>query len=261
MQNGLAKGIGISNGVNAATSPIAVSSTAGLQSPTLGTGAATEWPTGGANNANNANGNSNSAAGLGSPKDAWMCRMPKPGSTVPDRHGWELVRLVEQNSLMALMLGFMGALGRDRLRRVEAIRRTMEEEARLEEEAAAEEDYDEDYDEDDYREEDDDEYEEEDVYYDDQVENTEMMRPGPENSALPRTIAFNVEHVVDSTPGTEDEAREVALTKVAVIAVQGALETKEQEDKDDDDNDDDVVLSAISGHMRKVKGKEIWWAQ
>ncbi|KAF9181540.1 hypothetical protein BGZ51_005378 [Haplosporangium sp. Z 767] len=100
----------------------AATSTTVLQSPTLGSGADAEWTTATVH----VNGASTS------PKDTWMCKMPKLGTIIPDRHGWELVRLVEQNSLMALVLGFMGALGRDRLRRMEAVRKAMEEEeARL----------------------------------------------------------------------------------------------------------------------------------
>ncbi|KAG0249353.1 hypothetical protein BG011_009385 [Mortierella polycephala] len=99
-----------------------VTSATVLQSPTLGSGANAEWTTATVH----VNGFSTS------PKDTWMCKMPKLGTIIPDRHGWELVRLVEQNSLMALVLGFMGALGRDRLRRMEAVRKAMEEEeARL----------------------------------------------------------------------------------------------------------------------------------
>jgi hypothetical protein len=96
----------------------------GHGSPTLGTGAGVGIP-GGPVSGGASGGEWSSAHML---KDAWMCKMPRPGSAIPDRHGWELVRLVEQNSLMALMLGFMGALGRDRLRRMEAVRRAMEEE-------------------------------------------------------------------------------------------------------------------------------------
>lgn len=125
----------------------------GLASPTLGTGAGVGIPGGPVSGGGNG-GEWSSAHML---KDAWMCKMPRPGSAIPDRHGWELVRLVEQNSLMALMLGFMGALGRDRLRRMEAVRRAMEEEDGFE---SGEED------EGDYEEEDEDEGYEEDEYED-----------------------------------------------------------------------------------------------
>ncbi|KAF9140221.1 hypothetical protein BG015_001748 [Linnemannia schmuckeri] len=131
----------------------------GHASPTLGTGAGVGIPGGplssGVNGAEWSSGHML--------KDAWMCKMPRPGSAIPDRHGWELVRLVEQNSLMALMLGFMGALGRDRLRRMEAVRRAMEEEARQAEEDGFE---DEEEEEEEYEDEDEDEGYEEDEYED-----------------------------------------------------------------------------------------------
>ncbi|KAG0315949.1 hypothetical protein BGZ99_007152 [Dissophora globulifera] len=119
-------GLGVTS-PRSAVSPNAASLTAvavaGHPSPTLGSvGASTDWAN------NNSGGGAANNVSLLSPNDHWMCKMPKPGCPVPDRHGWELVRLVEQNSLMALMLGFMGALGRDRLRRMEAMRRSMEEE-------------------------------------------------------------------------------------------------------------------------------------
>ncbi|KAF9972821.1 hypothetical protein BGZ73_003988 [Actinomortierella ambigua] len=72
-------------------------------------------------------------------KDSWMCKMPKPGERVPDRLGWELVKLVEQNSLLPYVLGFMGALSRDRQRRIDAALS-----ARQEAEAEDEDDEDED---------------------------------------------------------------------------------------------------------------------
>ncbi|KAG0057127.1 hypothetical protein BGZ83_001561 [Gryganskiella cystojenkinii] len=113
----------------------------GHPSPTLGNGAGApispaDWPT-------------TAPAHPTVVKDAWMCKMPKPGSAIPDRHGWELVKLVEQNSLMALMLGFMGALGRDRLRRIEAMRRAREDESRDTYEGE-DEDEDDDHDEEEY---------------------------------------------------------------------------------------------------------------
>lgn len=74
------------------------------------------------NNANNANATVVSAGSI-SPKDSWMCRMPKAGTEAPIRGGHDLVKLVEQNSLMALLLGFMGAIGRDRMRRIEETRK------------------------------------------------------------------------------------------------------------------------------------------
>ncbi|KAF9412102.1 hypothetical protein BGZ94_001143 [Podila epigama] len=92
----------------------------GHSSPTLGTGVMIEW--------SNA---SNTATTRAQQRDAWMCKMPKAGSAIPDRDGWEVVKLVEQNSLMALMLGFMGALGRDRIRRMEAKRQADENEAKM----------------------------------------------------------------------------------------------------------------------------------
>ncbi|KAF9919155.1 hypothetical protein BX616_000843 [Lobosporangium transversale] len=101
-----------SGGSNTAT----VTINAGTSSPSLGAGMSTDW----------AGVHSNSISN--SPNDTWMCKMPKPGSVIPDRYGWELVHLVEQNSLMALVLGFMGALGRDRLRRIEELRKKMEKE-------------------------------------------------------------------------------------------------------------------------------------
>ncbi|KAF9165825.1 hypothetical protein DFQ26_009270 [Actinomortierella ambigua] len=74
-------------------------------------------------------------------KDAWMCKMPKPGERVPDRLGWELVKLVEQNSLLPYVLGFMGALSRDRQQRIDAALS-----ARQGEDAEVEEDDDVDHD-------------------------------------------------------------------------------------------------------------------
>ncbi|KAF9114817.1 hypothetical protein BGX27_009765 [Mortierella sp. AM989] len=220
-----------------------VAAATGHPSPTLGTGASTEWP-------------SSHNGGYTSPKDTWMCKMPKPGSIVPDRYGWELVRLVEQNSLMALMLGFMGALGRDRLRRMEAVRRSMEEYALLEEEDEEEE---EDYDDYDLDEELDEELEDDDYEYDEEY--IEHHMEGEENSAerrvpfigiaVPQSIEINIEHVPDSSnrgtkqqPGGDDESN------LAVVDIM-------QEEY----GSQDEVLSSVSGKVRKVKGKEIWWTQ
>ncbi|KAF9579695.1 hypothetical protein BGW38_003943, partial [Lunasporangiospora selenospora] len=81
----------------------------------------------------------------GAVADSWMCRMPRPGTSIPDRRGLEIIKLVEQNSLLSLMLGFMGALSRDRLER---IRQSLAED---------EEEYDDDDDDDDDDEEEEDE--------------------------------------------------------------------------------------------------------
>ncbi|KAF9203103.1 hypothetical protein BGZ49_006777 [Haplosporangium sp. Z 27] len=201
----------------------------GHGSPTLGTGASTEWP--------NAHTN-----GSTSPNDSWLCKMPRAGSTVPDRYGWELVRLVEQNSLMALLLGFMGALGRDRLRRMEAVRRSMEEDALLEADGDDNEDYDE-YEYDDELEGLEEEDEEEYDYDDDEVEveGGEQRVPFIRRS-VPGMVEINVEEYVPDS-NNEEEAR------------------RADREVDTGFESEDGVVSAVSGKVRKVKGKEIWWTQ
>ncbi|KAI1296942.1 hypothetical protein EDD11_007322 [Mortierella claussenii] len=223
---------------------------AGHPSPTLGTGAASDWAIGGVH----------TTGVSGPPRDAWMCRMPKPGSAVPDRHGWELVRLVEQNSLMALMLGFMGALGRDRLRRMEEMRRRMQEEEEEEEEEEQEEEDEEG------RGEEEDEEEEANYEYDDQEEeefeevyhiqhrvgdhsqtkdDSESERPL--SGVVPQTIEILVEHV-----SLEGDDSSTALPLVGDGEDGAAAAGSESEEG---------VVSTISGRVRKVKGKEIWWTQ
>ncbi|KAH7028510.1 hypothetical protein BKA57DRAFT_479517 [Linnemannia elongata] len=321
----------------------------GHASPTLGTGAGVGIPggpvSGGANSAE-----WTSAHML---KDAWMCKMPRPGTAIPDRHGWELVRLVEQNSLMALMLGFMGALGRDRLRRMEAVRRAMEEEARQAGEDGFEE---EEEGEEVYGYEDEDEGYEEDVYedglYEDVIEEgaeaegeeddddgsrsestasnhnnslngyasgvgrgRRVRRPGPNFSRLPQPPRRRRSVVVGAEPALERIAttssnhnapssafisasagsafgRIVTGGETSVIGAAGTgigaasggsatadadrerverMEKLEEGDEQEESRDsereaesedsEDGVVSAVSGKVRKVKGKEIWWTQ
>ncbi|KAF9538097.1 hypothetical protein EC957_007240 [Mortierella hygrophila] len=303
-----------------AVSPMVLPPT-GHASPTLGTGAAVGIPggpvSGGANEWTSAN----------MLKDAWMCKMPRPGSAIPDRHGWELVRLVEQNSLMALMLGFMGALGRDRLRRVEAVRRAMEEEARQAEEDGFEEEEEEE--EDEYGDEDEDEGFEEDVYedglYEDVIEegaeaegeeedddgsrsestasnNNNSLngydsgggrgrrrRPGPNFSRLPQPPRRRRSVIVGAEPAIERIATTAsnhnaassnsAFGRIATVGAAAAdadrervermekLEEGDEEESRDDEREalsedsEDGVVSAVSGKVRQVKGKEIWWTQ
>ncbi|KAF9095988.1 hypothetical protein BGX29_008783 [Mortierella sp. GBA35] len=254
-------GLGLS-GKTVAGSPLTAVSPKGLPptghaSPTLGTGAGVGIPVGQvAGGANSAEWSSVHAL-----KDAWMCKMPKPGSAIPDRHGWELVRLVEQNSLMALMLGFMGALGRDRLRRMEAMRRAMEEEARqAEEEEDEEEDDDEyEYDDEEYEGEEYEEYEEgsyEDVIdegaeaEDDEGESTasnsnnnndnssgyravvESNRPGPNISLLPQRPRSVTEPAADT----------IATAPAASDAIPIATDT----DTDTDTDTNTVVIGAAT---------------
>ncbi|KAF9906579.1 hypothetical protein EC991_000454 [Linnemannia zychae] len=297
-----------------AVSPMALPST-GHASPTLGTGAGVGIPGGPVSGG--ANGTEWSSAHM--LKDAWMCKMPKPGSAIPDRHGWELVRLVEQNSLMALMLGFMGALGRDRLRRMEAVRRAMEEEARQYEEEGDEfeegEEY-EDYDEDEGYE---DEFEDglyEDVTEDEGAEEAEggngsrrrsestasshngygsggLRRPGPNFSRLPQPPRRRRSVIVGV--GTEPAAvgiatfpnnnnsiatgGEAVATDTIVIGAAGGesgstntsnnskerVDRMEKLDEGDEheaeESEEEGVVSTVSGKVRKVKGKEIWWTQ
>lgn len=321
----------------------------GHASPTLGTGAGVGIPggpvSGGANSAE-----WTSAHML---KDAWMCKMPRPGTAIPDRHGWELVRLVEQNSLMALMLGFMGALGRDRLRRMEAVRRAMEEEARQAGEDGFEE---EEEGEEVYGDEDEDEGYEEDVcedgLYEDVIEEGaeaegeeddddgsrsestasnhnnslngyasgggrggRVRRPGPNFSRLPQPPRRRRSVVVGAEPALERIAttssnhnapssafisasagsafgRIVTGGETSVIGAAGTgiraasggsaaadadrerverMERLEEGDEQEESRDsereaqsedsEDGVVSAVSGKVRKVKGKEIWWTQ
>ncbi|KAF9288579.1 hypothetical protein BGZ68_010957 [Mortierella alpina] len=223
-------------------SAIAASVVNGLQSPTLGVGAAasTEWPV------SSGHGGNTSAA---SPKDTWMCKMPKPGSVIPDRHGWELVRLVEQNSLMALMLGFMGALGRDRLRRMDAIRKSLqEEETEAEARQAAVTGYDDQEEErSDYDSDEDNVGEEvEELHY---REHTEGEEEEEEELDTQRTINVPIVQVLCATepqqpeegvPTTEhSEAERIPLNDSPKLP--------------QDMEDDEEVVSAISGRVRMVK--------
>ncbi|KAG0342360.1 hypothetical protein BG000_005163 [Podila horticola] len=188
-------------------------------------------------------------------KEAWMCKMPKTGSAIPDRHGWELVKLVEQNSLMALMLGFMGALGRDRLRR-EA--RKQEDEARGGYEEGCEDDAD--------------------VY--DEVFNDEVFNDEEEYEE------FETEYVLETHPGRSlslpilevtaptlhDRTLEQDLNGTVADPFQERLEDRRHNseglpnrlssDVPLEDTEDGIV-AAVSGRVevRKVQGKEIWWAQ
>ncbi|KAF9569933.1 hypothetical protein EC968_002411 [Mortierella alpina] len=220
-------------------SAIAASAVNGLQSPTLGVGAAasTEWPV------SSGHGNSTIAA---SPKDTWMCKMPKPGSVIPDRHGWELVRLVEQNSLMALMLGFMGALGRDRLRRMEAARKSMQEEEEAEAEArrAALEDYGE------HGEhqsgynsfEDNDDEETRGIFYEDNIEGDE------EGRADKRTIAVPIVQILCEAEPQQSEEGVPTADQLEVERTPSSGSPKSQNIEEDEE-----VVSAISERVRMVK--------
>ncbi|KAF9433858.1 hypothetical protein BGZ76_008885 [Entomortierella beljakovae] len=280
----------------------------GHSSPTLGVGANTEWAT----NTSNSNG----GGGATSPKDTWMCKMPRPGMIVPDRLGWELIRLVEQNSLMALMLGFMGALGRDRLRRLEAARRTMEEEedyydedddeygddeyeAMMEED---EEEYYEEYDELDEVLEDEDEYEYEVEYMKQRMERPDSREIGDNEmeQRVPffprpvlhqkqqqqhplqhefRPIEINVEYVPDTTTNTGStgsdadmdqsgggsESRggesETDRSRLGGEEVDTDYPRSSTENVEQEYDSEDGIVSAVSGKVRTVKGKEIWWTQ
>ncbi|KAF9131696.1 hypothetical protein BGW39_001449 [Mortierella sp. 14UC] len=306
-------------------SPMVLPST-GHASPTLGT-AGVGIPGGPVSGG--ANGAEWSSAHM--LKDAWMCKMPKPGSAIPDRHGWELVRLVEQNSLMALMLGFMGALGRDRLRRMEAVKRAMEEEARQYEEE------DDEFEGEEYEDDDEDEgYEEdgfEDGLYEDVIEEDEgaeaaegrngsrrrsestassnngygaggSRRPGPNFSRLPQpprrrrsvVVGIGAEPAavrIAAFPNNNNTATSgggIATDTVVIGAAGGGAEShnnnncsKERVDKmeklvegdeheteeasntrgeaQSDESEEEGVVSTVSGKVRKVKGKEIWWTQ
>ncbi|KAG0275891.1 hypothetical protein BGZ95_008250 [Linnemannia exigua] len=255
-----------------AVSPMVLPST-GHASPTLGTGAGVGIPggpvSGGANGAE--------WSSVHMLKDAWMCKMPKPGSAVPDRHGWELVRLVEQNSLMALMLGFMGALGRDRLRRMEAVRKAMEEEEYdSEEEEYEEDDEDEGYEEDEF----------EDGLYDIiQEEGADPPRRRrsvivgvASEPTMDRIVSFPnnnaatgvaTDTVVIGAAGEGAESSNNGPNKERVERMERLVEGDEHEIEEtcntnegaQSDESDEGVVSAVSGRVRKVKGKEIWWTQ
>ncbi|KAF9927418.1 hypothetical protein BGZ67_007527 [Mortierella alpina] len=223
-------------------SAIAASVVNGLQSPTLGVGAAasTEWPV------SSGHGGNTSAA---SPKDTWMCKMPKPGSVIPDRHGWELVRLVEQNSLMALMLGFMGALGRDRLRRMEAVRKSMqEEEEEAEARRAAVEEYGEqeegrsDFDYDEYNVGEESE-ESEDICSRDHMEGQE------EDLCHKSTIIVPIVQVLCASE--PQQAEKGVRTRDHLEVEQTPLNESPRLPQDMDE--DEEVVSAISGRVRMVK--------
>ncbi|KAF9356392.1 hypothetical protein BGX26_005337 [Mortierella sp. AD094] len=224
---------------------VMVAAAAGHASPTLGAGTSTEWP-------------SSHNGGSTSPNDTWLCKMPKPGSIVPDRYGWELVRLVEQNSLMALMLGFMGALGRDRLRRMEAVRRSMEEDALLEEEDEEYEDYELE------GELEDEEYEYEEEYFE-LLEGDDVGLNGDERRVpfierpAPQVIEINVEYVPDAshtgTTGSDAEIEQEAGH------IEGNSHDADADSAEQGYDSEDGVLSSVVGRVRKVKGKEIWWTQ
>ncbi|KAF9951363.1 hypothetical protein BGZ72_007114 [Mortierella alpina] len=226
-------------------SAIAASVVNGLQSPTLGVGAAasTEWPISSGHGAN---------ASVTSPKDTWMCKMPKPGSVIPDRHGWELVRLVEQNSLMALMLGFMGALGRDRLRRMEAVRKSMQEEEEAEAEArrVAVEEYGD-------REEGRSDYDSDEDYDGDEVFYQEHMEEEGEATDHQRNIAVPIVQVMCVTEPQPVEEGEETTDHLEIERTSLNDSSVQPQDLEDDAE----VVSAISGRIRMVKGKEIWWSQ
>ncbi|KAF9935407.1 hypothetical protein FBU30_000005 [Linnemannia zychae] len=281
------EGLGITN-KTVVSSPLSAVGPKGLPStghasPTLGSGAGVGIP-GGPVSAGAGNSEWSSAHMF---KDAWMCKMPKPGSAIPDRHGWELVRLVEQNSLMALMLGFMGALGRDRLRRIEAMRRAMEEEYEEDEDEDEYDDEDEGYEEDEY----------EDGLYEDVTEDEEggsrrgstalnnrsngygaRPRPGPNFSQLPQPprrrrsviVGIGGEPIIVADGRIATDAvviGAVAAERERVERMEKLVEGDEQEDEAGsstgtrDDSEEDGVIASVTSKVHKVKGKEIWWSQ
>ena len=253
----------------------------GAASPTLGNGAGAEWAT---------TVNHIVAAAV---KDAWMCKMPQPGTAIPDRHGWELVKLVEQNSLMALMLGFMGALGRDRLQRIEAMRRENEDNESLVDSYEDDDDTDlgGDYTEDDH----DGEYTAEEYSYDEEEEEGYAAAgddkfPRRSLPLIPTGRAFDM--AVPVVQLTEPSPVEVTLDsseqqQQQPHIIEMMLETEErlvqgQDDEDSelihvetkgvapvisisgattDDFDEEGVIGSVSGRVQKVRGKEIWWTQ
>ncbi|GJJ71974.1 hypothetical protein EMPS_04331 [Entomortierella parvispora] len=271
----------ISLGPNAAT--------LGAGSPTLGSGAGAEWATAG---------NHIVAAAV---KDAWMCKMPTPGSAIPDRHGWELVKLVEQNSLMALMLGFMGALGRDRLRRIEAMRRANEDNESLVDSYEDDDDDDDDIDlEGEYTEDDHDgEYTAEEYSYDEDekgygdsrddkfsrrslplmstdfetaVPMVQLTAPTPVEGTLdpskpqqeqpPHVIEVMLETEEQLVRGQEDGNSELVQVETKGVAGTTAVAPAiSVSGIAPDDLDEEGVIGSVSGRVHKVRGKEIWWTQ
>ncbi|KAG0094027.1 hypothetical protein BGZ92_010039 [Podila epicladia] len=191
-------------------------------------------------------------------KEAWMCKMPKAGSAIQDRHGWELVKLVEQNSLIALMLGFMGALGRDRLRR-DAVRK-QEEEARV---VGSEEGYDDDgdyiYDED---------YDSEEEQYGEFETEHYVLETYPNG----RSHSLPILEV--TAPTLQERTLEQDLNRGALPdpAFQEQLEDHSHTSGDLPkglssvvplEDTEDGIVATVSGRVevRKGQGKEIWWAQ
>ncbi|KAF9336231.1 hypothetical protein BG006_009289 [Podila minutissima] len=191
-------------------------------------------------------------------KEAWMCKMPKAGSAIQDRHGWELVKLVEQNSLMALMLGFMGALGRDRLRR-DAVRK-QEEEARV---VGSEEVYDDDgdyvYDED---------YDSEAEEYEEFETEHYVLETYPNG----RSLSLPILEVTAPAPQGRTLEQDLNTDALKDPAFQEQLEEHRHSSEGLpkalsssvllEDTEDGIVVP-VSGRVevRKVQGKEIWWAQ
>ncbi|KAG0000779.1 hypothetical protein BGZ65_004061 [Modicella reniformis] len=276
-----------------------IATTSGHPSPAMGAGVSTEWSRAHNNNnsSNSTNNNASNNASSTSPKDSWMCRMPKRGAIVPDRQGQELIKLVEHNSLMALMLGFMGNLGRDQRRHSEAIRRSEREEAERRAAAEAETETDEEYEDEegqyDLDEEDEEAEDEEETMF-------ERVRPGlngrkntmssVEAAPVPTLFApieINVEHVPDTMArfsavlrsplvmgkkGTGDDTTRRNVGAPHEIQVPKQEQKQEQKQKQElmdspvsagpaEDSGEDGVVSVISGRGRKVKGKETWWTK
>ncbi|KAG0035096.1 hypothetical protein BGZ81_000650 [Podila clonocystis] len=191
-------------------------------------------------------------------KEAWMCKMPKTGSAIPDRHGWELVKLVEQNSLIALMLGFMGTLGRDLLRR-EAVRK-QEEDARGGYEEGYEDDgnyvYGEDFNE--SAEEEYEEFETEHYVLETHPNGRSLSLPILEITAptlQSRTLEQDLNGSALADPTFQEQLEDHGHTSKG-------LPTRLYSDVPLEDTEDGTV-AAVSGRVevRKVQGKEIWWAQ
>ncbi|KAI9238763.1 MAG: hypothetical protein BYD32DRAFT_435440 [Podila humilis] len=174
--------------------------------------------------------------------DAWMCKMPKAGSAIPDRHGGELVRLVEQNSLMALMLGFMGALGRDRFRR--EAQNAQEVGSEEYEEGVAYEDFDDEFEEEEYE-----EFEAEHYVLETHPNGRSHSLPILEVTAPTLHQDVPSEQDLKTITFQDDNRRNdfegLPMTELSLTPLE--------------DSEDGVV---VSGRAEvKAQGKEIWWAQ
>ncbi|KAK3819754.1 MAG: hypothetical protein J3Q66DRAFT_335409 [Benniella sp.] len=264
-------GNGVVPARSAANAGSSTATTAGHHSPKLGSGANTEWPS------------SHGSNGTTSSKDSWMCRMPKPGAKVPDRKGSELIQLVEQNSLMELVLGFMRDISRDRVRRMEEKEQRMAAKAQVETDEGYEED--EGYDVDDMDE----------GVEDDEEEEDELAPLASSNvlGSFAAGVAPPVEIIVEQAPETKKRfsgwPRSAAMLAAAkknagrspTIPEDQSEKPKEQQEQEktkvqeqqkcttstiteqveeEEEEDEERAVSSVSGKAHMVKGKETWYA-